>query len=148
MPRSIPSELASFNKLSGRLYVELTSPAEPLVPGMGMVKATPGAKIQAISLNAQVFEGDDLRELTDKELDAVALRAPSVRIAGLAGIPVEHRAPNGTHFTVRELLAAIERTEHQTRGSSEWFGGIDVHHVYFEGLYPEAEDVWSVCWGS
>lgn len=52
------------------------------------------------------------------------------------------------HFTVRELVHAVEKTELETRGSSEWLGGIDVHHIFFEGISAEADGTWALCWGS
>jgi hypothetical protein len=51
---------------------------------------------------------------------------------------------------IDDLIAAIEETERRTRGNTQWFGEIDVHHVYFEGLVPaaDAEGVWEIVWGS
>jgi len=40
---------------------------------------------------------------------------------------------------VQELLRAVELTEQKTRENTEWFGGIDVHHMYFEGLFCEGD---------
>jgi hypothetical protein len=31
---------------------------------------------------------------------------------------------------------------------SEWFGGVDVHHVFFEGLHEDVDGVWVANWGS
>ncbi|MGA9520488.1 MAG: hypothetical protein WBV82_03435 [Myxococcaceae bacterium] len=76
------------------------------------------------------------------------MREPLIRLRGEAGDPVEHRAPNGKHFTVRELVKAVEETERQSRSRSNWLGGIDVHHVYFEGIHPENDGTWSIAWGS
>ncbi len=52
------------------------------------------------------------------------------------------------HFTVRELLQAVEDTERQTRGKSDWFDGVDIHHVYFEGLHEEEPGIHTIYWGS
>jgi hypothetical protein len=58
----------------------------------------------------------------------------------------EHVADGGA-FTVRDLAGAIATTERASRGSSEWFGGIDVHHVFFEGIEDD-DGAWRICWGS
>src|SRR5262249_44443192 len=76
------------------------------------------------------------------------LRAPVILLCGLDERVVEHRAPDGGAFTVRDLAAAIAETERQTRGGTNWFGGIDVHHVYFEGLMLDDDGVWTIGWGS
>ena len=61
---------------------------------------------------------------------------------------VVHQAANGQAFTVEELLKAVEDTERQSRPNSEWFGGVDMHHVYFEGIAEAEDGVWDIQWGS
>ena len=47
------------------------------------------------------------------------------------------------------ILAAVEETEKLTRAESEWFDGVDVHHVFFEGIrYVSEHDHWYIAWGS
>ena len=50
-------------------------------------------------------------------------------------------------FTVGEVVRLFERFERIDRPKSRWFGGIDCHHVYFEGLRPY-DDAYAICWGS
>ena len=79
----------------------------------------------------------------------MAFRGPSIRLRSRGDEEVvTHDAPNGSHFTVRELLRAVEETERRARPRSQWFGGIDVHHVCFEGLYLWDAGVWTILWGS
>ncbi len=42
-------------------------------------------------------------------------------------------APEGVFSPVQEVLDAILECEKQTRGASDWFEGVDVHHIFFEG---------------
>jgi hypothetical protein len=56
-------------------------------------------------------------------------------------------APDGATFTIRDLAAAIAKTERESRERGEWLGGIDVHHIFFEGLSFD-DDVWTISWGS
>ncbi len=132
------SNLEFFNSLSGRLRIKLTEPAGP------------GVETMDVQLCAHVFEEEkqDFRDLTKEELDLVVFQGPHIRLRGESGDIVEHKAPNDESFTAEELLAAVEETERRTRGNSEWFGGVDVHHVYFEGIYQDEDGVWGICWGS
>ena len=94
-----------------------------------------------------VFEDGTFRALTDDEWRTVVIREPAIRMRGEGETITEHRAPDGVAFTARDLADAIAKTEHAGRGSSEWFGGIDVHHTFFEGIEDE-DGVWSIRWGS
>ena len=99
-------------------------------------------------------EGDDLdfgdpRDLTEDEWSRVVLHTPLIRMRGENDAQVvEHRALGGVAFTVRDLAAAIAETERHTRGGTVWDGGIDVHHIYFEGIELEEDGVWLISWGS
>jgi hypothetical protein len=143
-------ELEFFNSLSGHLKIELDVPAERVAPNLLNLRASPDARVVRLELQAQVFNPDtqEFRPLTPQELDAVAFRGSSIRLQSEDGDIISHDAPNGSFFTVRELLRAVEETERRTRAQSEWLGGIDVHHVFFEGIHPGEDDVWEIYWGS
>ena len=52
-------------------------------------------------------------------------------------------------FTVGEVVKAVEKFERIDRPKSKWFGGVDCHHVFFEGLFPNAEKTaFCIFWGS
>jgi hypothetical protein len=143
--------LRFFNSLSGRLVIELSEPPQPVSPGMLNLASPPTARLRSLSLVMQVLvdvESAELRDLTDSEWNRVVLRSPVIRMRGEEESVVEHRAVEGTAFTVRDLAAAIAETERQTRGQTEWLGGIDVHHIYFEGIELEEDGVWFISWGS
>ena len=142
-------ELKFFNSLSGKLEIELSTPAEQVGDLLNQ-RATPDAQITRLELRAEVFnrKTEEFRPLTAEELDSVAFRGKSIQLRSEDGEVVSHDAPNGKHFTVRELLRAVEETERQTRSQSEWLGGVDVHHVFFEGIHNEDGDVWEIFWGS
>jgi hypothetical protein len=143
--------LELFNGLSGRLKIELSEPPEQVSPKLLNLKASATAQVLSVKLELEVFDedDDDGRPLTDAEWSHVVFTAPSIRLVGEgANEVVEHRAPDGKCFTVRDLAAAIEATERKTRASSEWLGGVDVHHIYFEGLEEDDDGAWAICWGS
>jgi len=107
--------------------LDAPAPAVAIVPGLENQRATPTARIARLHLDAYAFDADDLRPLTEAELDRVVFRGEALTL---------------------HVLAAVEETERQTRAEPSWFGGIDVHHVFFEGLEAEAGEVWRIGWGS
>jgi hypothetical protein len=142
-------EIEFFNSLSGKLEIELTVPPEK-IGNLDNVRATPEAKVKSLKLAAKVFNRDSgtARELSPDELQSVAFRASQITLRGEGGGAVTHQAPNGKFFTVQEMLNAVAETERQTRVKSEWFDGVDVHHVFFEGIHPGEDGVWEIYWGS
>lgn len=142
-------ELNFFRSLNGTLEIELTVPAE-LSARTYNRRASPEAQISNLRLNAAVFnpKTDEFRDMTPDELDSVAFRGNRIRLRGLSGDVIPHDAPNEAFFTVRELLHAVEETERRTRDRTEWFGGIDVQHCFFEGIYLAPDGVWDIVWGS
>lgn len=143
-------ELKFFNSLSGKLEIQLDAPAKP-IGKLQNLQAAPEARVIRLSLQAEVFvpETKEFRPLTSAELNGVAFRGGSIRLRGEgAHETVLHTAANGSYFTVAELLRAVEETERQSRAQAEWFGGVDVHHVFFEGIEPGEDNVWEICWGS
>ncbi|HEU4533418.1 MAG TPA: hypothetical protein VFS00_04845 [Polyangiaceae bacterium] len=137
-----------FKGLGGRLHVELTEPTVPIAPALLNQRALPEAQVKSLRLESYVFENGAFRPPTDEEYARVALREPEMQLRGAAGEPVTHRAPNGEYFTVRDVLRAVEETERATRARSDWSGGVDVHHVYFEGVHRQADGTWAIYWGS
>jgi hypothetical protein len=138
-----------FNRLSGELVIGLSEPPQPISDRLANLVAHPTSRLEEVSLVMKVFLGSGFRDLTDTEWERVVLRSPAIRMRGRnrEGV-VEHRAPEGMAFTTRDLTAAIVETERQTRGGTEWFDGIDVHHVFFEGIKLDDDGVWSIGWGS
>jgi len=143
------AELEFFDTISGRLEIELDVPAEPVADLLNL-QASPDARVVKMSLVAEIFDevAGEFRSITEEELNRVAFRGANLKLSGESEVTVSHAAPNGEYFTVRELLRVIEETEQQTRYQSEWLGGVDVHHCFFEGICNEEGDVRSIYWGS
>ena len=52
-------------------------------------------------------------------------------------------------FTIAEIVDIIVNFERIDRKKTKWFGGIDCHHVYFEGLCLNREcNAFHISWGS
>ena len=52
------------------------------------------------------------------------------------------------YFTVEEMIKNITEFEVIDRPKSKWFGGIDAHHVFYEGIHKEANGSYRIHWGS
>ena len=142
-------ELVFFNSLSGELEIALTAPTEN-IGNLANQRAPADARIKSLKLVAEVFEENShtARQLTAEELSSVAFQGASIQLRGEGKRATTHQAPNGKYFTVLDLLNAVEEAERQSRGNSEWFGGVDVHHVFFEGIHLADDGVWDIYWGS
>ncbi|QDU58784.1 hypothetical protein [Aeoliella mucimassa] len=142
--------LEFFNSLSGQLEIELSEPAERVAENLANEAAPPTATIVSLTFVPEIFveETEEFRPLTEEELSRVAYKGASITLVGEGGVAVEHKAPNGQHFTVAELVTAVEKTEKESRAKSEWLDGIDVHHIFFEGMYQEEDGSWWITWGS
>ena len=55
---------------------------------------------------------------------------------------------NENGFTADALFSHIITFENESRPKTEWFGGIDAHHIYFEGLSWLKENTFEIVWGS
>ncbi|MGL5824288.1 MAG: hypothetical protein ACRCYU_05535 [Nocardioides sp.] len=171
---STNAELSEFfGELNIKLRIEFNE--EPSVVGGGLLNKMVGPETQVVSLKLDVSTPDvepeksgddqefavvdgnqvpmtygvDYRPLTADEYETAAFRGSSIRLQSHRSEPVVHQAPNGAFFTVGDLLRAIEETERQARPNSVGFmGGIDVDHIYFDGLHKKDDDVWMTLWGS
>jgi hypothetical protein len=143
-------KLEEFNKkFTGILHVRMNKLPERIAPGTNLMneRAAEDATIKSIDFQSQVYEGGEFREPSRDELDSVLVERPEIRLKSY-GEEIVHKARNGKHFTVREIIDAILVTEKATRGQSEWFGGPDIHHIYFEGIHPQPDGTFRVYWGS
>lgn len=140
--------LEFFNRLSATLRIELSEPTEAITPALENQKATPTAAIVSLALEPQIWveASGEFRDLTGEELDRVVFEESEITLRGL-GPAITLPAPDGARFSVRDLVAAVAECERKTRADSEWFGGIDVHHIFFEGITWDGE-AWEIFWGS
>ena len=52
-------------------------------------------------------------------------------------------------ITMAEVVALIVEFERIDRPKSQWFGGVDCHHVFFQGLRPNSDgDAFRISWAS
>merc|ERR1712070_75643 len=66
-------------------------------------------------------------------------RGPNAHVAG----------DDSLRLAEAKVVASIEAYERIDRAKTKWFGGVDCHHVFFEGIFPNAtKDAYGICWGS
>jgi hypothetical protein len=140
-------KLSEFNKkFSGVLEIELTKKPKQISKYLLNVSASPNAKIKSIRFRPEIFENDDLVKPTKKDLANIVIKKSVITIKSDGGTAA-FDAPNGEYFTAGDLIKVIEKTERKTRKNIEWFGGIDVHHIFFEGLVNFGK-YYAIHWGS
>ena len=139
------------NRLSCTLRIDTTQ-APVYHPGLLNRFEHPDTEVVKCTMNDPAIFCEEDREndeLSEEELKMVACDGhtpfgPSIRFRGCG---VDHKASNGKWLTVQEFLDAVGVHETATRGSSEWFGGIDTHHVFFEGVWKSGAG-YQIGWGS
>lgn len=137
---------AYFNAVTNTIYVQLSEDRELEDVGWN--------DHPQIYLNHNEELEPHFRDLTEEELDLVGLEVPVIYVRSYACLDpgssdaIQFTAPNGKHFTVQDLLDMVIECERQTRGKTHWFGGIDRHHVFFEGMSLREDGTWVTHWGS
>ena len=91
---------------------------------------------------------DEFIELTKKELDKIEYPFQEITIKSFNENKIKFKSKSKKGFTVRELIECIKDVENIARPESEWFGGIDAHHIFFEGLGKIRDGIYEIYWGS
>lgn len=103
----------------------------------------PGAAIRSIGWNPpMVHDGDDEHDsMRDyEEADGALLVATKCKYIVVAPRRSEgakgriYRRNDGV-WLVRDILCAVLDTERHVRSQTEWFGGIDAHHVFLDYVF-------------
>jgi hypothetical protein len=141
--------LRFFNRLSGQILVELTEPPDRISPSLENMKASPSAQLRSLTIEWEILEDAGFRQIAADEWTLPVIRAAKIRLRAYGcDAVIEHTAPDGSLFTVRDRANAVECTERKGRADTSWFDGIDVHHVFFDGIHQDADGIWHVRCGS
>jgi len=160
---------AFFQGLLGELEIKLSKPAKPISKRLVNLIADPKAKIVSAKMDFQVTyesvgetppavknkRGKMVvpweRPITEEELDLVVFRTKKIALTDDGDDPclvVHWDASPARSFRVRDLAVVIAETEIETRSQAKWLGGVDVHHIFFEGMFLGKDGIWRVSWGS
>ncbi|KAJ3038263.1 hypothetical protein HDV00_000860 [Rhizophlyctis rosea] len=160
MTKSKPAPLQPtpfFNNLSFTLKLTFPPgakhPASPTLSNQIVDPNIPPTKIWIDYSAVKLYQKDSatFRSMTTEEWQSTAYAAPFIVFGTMDGDHDETmrlEAEDAKGFSVRELVQCVERWEQVDRVRSEWFGGVDCHHVFFEGVEVDEEGIARVCWGS
>jgi hypothetical protein len=142
-----------INKLSFVLQVEVMEAdlsGQPALPHLIMTRASRIGAVTIDKASVNVYDNDagTFTPLTQAQLEQVAYDQPAITFTSETKPSFTKQAPAGkTSFTVGDILDAIAAFEQYDRPSTDWFGGPDCHHVFFEGMEASSEG-WYIAWGS
>lgn len=77
---------------------------------------------------------------------AVAFRGNQMTLISNSATRHTFVEPKG-FFTLSEFMACVQLFETEDRPKSNWFGGVDRHHVFFDGV-KQTQDGYRILWGS
>tara|TARA_B100000678_G_C17809334_1_gene342310 strand:+ start:56 stop:490 length:435 start_codon:yes stop_codon:yes gene_type:complete len=116
--------------------------------------AKPDAKLKSVSIPCiRKFVDDEIEDLTADELNEICYEGSEITFV------VEesefHKGFSKTFinevgFTVRQMFDNVVDFEIKARPLSNWFGGIDCHHIYFDGFnkIDGTDNHYTIYWGS
>ena len=137
----------------GNLHIEVTEPLQSIAPGLLNERAAPTARLESITFEGNTWDGEDIHDVTEEQLATNVFQSPEINLVWSPGPGCDylvcHRdAPNGTHFTLQDIIDTIVGAETLFRPHSNWFGGIDTSHTFFEGFTRHGGHTFSIAWGS
>ena len=129
----------TMQQVSFVLQIETTDPVE-MDRLMNRFESSK-SKITKISASGIDIDG---KEATAEQLNEKGFIGSSITLNGiLSGTFTNSKG----YWTISEMVQNIVNFERLNRPKTEWFGGIDTHHVFFENLIGEGND-YSIYWGS
>ena len=150
-----------MRKLNFTLQIKTTKTA----PQCGMLLnrfELPGSQITSITAsNPTIYDSatNDMIDQTSRELsqpgfigEVLVLENKYVDKNGKAVAKTRKLSTRKRgYFTAKEVVDAVVAFEKIDRPKSCWFGGIDCHHVFFEGIRPSGrgeKKAFGIAWGS
>ena len=125
-------------------------------PGLLNLFVPKGAKLKSPITIDSITETDIGLEYTDEppaqlskeELNKIHYKEKEITLF-CEETNVRMTFKNEKGFTVKELFDHIVEFENKSRPLTDWFGGLDAHHIFFEGLdWSEKDKAFMIIWGS
>lgn len=119
----------------------------------------PGAKVVDIYYGDITYYDEALNDqvpFTQEELDVPAFIGSEITFSSVwvnrkgKKVAESHMSfCNHTgYFSIQEMVDTVVKFEKVDRPKTAWFGGIDTHHIFFEGLCKEKDGSYRIRWGS
>jgi hypothetical protein len=141
-----------LENVSWQLDIHMSDSCVQISPNLLNHCEHPKSSIIGIS-HSEITTFDDQHEefvkLTEEELNQTAFIGDEITFKD-GFTEITYSSKDG-QFTVLELVAVIVEFEKVIRPKSDWFGGVDTHHVYFEGISSTTHNgavVHMISWGS
>ena len=134
------------SKLLWSLCFDMSEPSLPLKPLLNH-RETPNSNIVSLTHSTiSIFDEGEGVDLTDEELNQPGFIGAQITLCD-TDTKISYKNEKG-YFTILELVEVIVEFEKVARTKTTWFGGIDTHHIYFEGVTPCSDEGWYTHWGS
>ena len=134
-----------LKNLSFTLCIEMTKPSILIGNSYNEMQHSDSSIIDISTSEVSEYLNGDFKELTKKELDEVAFVGKTITFTDYVSKTFKNEKG---FFSVKELLKNLVLFEKENRPHTEWFGGIDCHHVFFEGIFKVKGGAYSISWGS
>ena len=94
------------------------------------------------------FDGKEHMSFNQEELNTIINNSTEYTMKSEC-TDTEMKFTNGP-FTLKDVIDNILKFDKIRRNKTKWSGGgIDLHHVFYEGLFKNHDDTsYNVCWGS
>jgi len=111
--------------------------------------AKPGAQIVSITWDSCHYTWDEdnecIENVSEEELDRIVYDGQQMTFE-TGRYQKTYTNPNG--FTLRHVMDLVLDFERESRSRTQWFGGVDVHHIFFEGITQNDRGNFEIGWGS
>ena len=105
------------------------------------------ARVIDVKTKLEWYKEDDIIESDDLNLQKVFKGDDITLICNRSSYEKTFKVENGG-LTALELTNIICDFEKNSRNYTEWFGGVDTHHIFFEGMFQVEPGKYSIFWGS
>ena len=150
--KKFPTRDTVLSNLSATLDLQFSTPAVP-IGNLLNERHESESRLLAVGFGrleafADKDKDEDFRDVTRAELDATVTEQTVL----VCKPDLSRNAPclvykNDRGWRVRDVLAVVLDIERRTRSMTEWFGGIDAHHVMLDGIFI-VDGRMTVMWGS
>lgn len=140
------------NDIGFILSIDLDIPPAPTSAFLMNLQANPTAKlldIKAYHIARWNNELEEHIEYSEEQLNTLVLynKKKIEFIDSLSNTRKTYKFPTD-RVTIRQLVDAIVDFEKISRPKYKWSGGIDCHHIFYEGIHLTEDGAYSIYWGS
>lgn len=143
-----------FNDLSAQLDIKL-EPNPFKIKNKSFVEVTKNAYIKSIEFeDIKLFnkKAKDFEEIPKKRFNEIGYDNKTIKfrfsVRGYGLYIKEYKMKYKNYFTVKEILDNILDFELYCRQLYKWKDGIDIGHIWFEGLNHVEDNIFDIIWGS